>query len=195
MKSKTHQLVLTALMIALMIVLQMTGIGLIRLGVINITFYCTVIAIGSMVLGLKSGLIQGFAFGTISLISAIQAPSGLVAPLTSTAMGWPLVALMCYVPRLMVPVTSHCVYTMLRRKNVSLHVSVGAGAAAGSLCNTILYLGIMLVNYSVTVADYPGLLITVGTIALTGGIPEAIVASLVASPVVIALKKIYKQDR
>ena len=195
MKSKTHQLVLTALMIALMIVLQMTGIGLIRLGVINITFYCTVIAIGSMVLGLKSGLIQGFAFGTISLISAIQAPSGLVAPLTSTAMGWPLVALMCYVPRLMVPVAAHGVYTVLKRKKVNLHVAVGAGAAAGSLCNTILYLGIMLVNYSVTVADYPGLLITVGTIALTGGIPEAVVASLVASPVVIALKKIYKQDR
>lgn len=190
---KTHQLVLTALMIALMIVLQMTGIGIIRLGVINITFYCTVIAIGAMVLGLKSGLIQGFAFGTISLISAIQAPSGLVAPLTSTAMGWPLVGLMCYVPRLLVPVLAWGVYTILSRKNVNTHVSVAAGAAAGSLCNTILYLGLLLLNYSITVADYPGLLVTVGTIALTGGIPEAIVAALVASPVVIALKKIYNK--
>ena len=45
---------------------------------------------------------------------------------------------------------------------------------------------------TVTVADYPGLLATVGTIALTGGIPEAIVAAIVASPVVLALKKIHK---
>ena len=192
MKKKTHEMVLTALMIALMIVLQMTGIGLIRLGVINITFYCTVIAIGAMMLGLKSGLIQGFAFGTISLISAIQAPSGLVAPLTATAMGWPLVALMCYVPRLMVPVVAYGVYTLLDKRNVNTHIAVSLGAAAGSLCNTTLYLGIMILNYSITVADYPGLLATVGTIALTGGIPEAIVAALVASPVVIALKKIYK---
>jgi len=192
MKRKTHQMVLTALMIALMIVLQMTGIGLIRLGVINITFYCTVIAIGAMVLGLKSGLIQGFAFGTISLISAVQAPSGLVAPLTATGHGWPLVALMCYVPRLLVPVVAFGVYTMLDRKKVNIHISVSAGAAAGSLCNTILYLGLLILNYSITVADYPGLLVTVGTIALTGGIPEAIVAAFVASPVVIALKKIYK---
>lgn len=192
MKKKTHLMVLTALMIALMVVLQMTGIGLIRLGVINITFYCTIIAIGAMVLGLKSGLIQGFAFGTISLISAIQAPSGLVAPLTATAMGWPLVALMCYIPRLLVPVVACGVYTMLAKRSVNPHISVGAGAAAGSLCNTILYLGIMLINYSITVADYPGLLATVGTIALTGGIPEAIVAAIVSAPVVIALKKIYK---
>ena len=192
MKQKTHQLVLTALMIALMIVLQMTGIGLIRLGVINITFYCTVIAIGAMVLGLKSGLIQGFAFGTISLISAVQAPSGLVAPLTSTAAGWPLIALMCYLPRLMVPVVAYSVYRLLNRDHRSIHICISVGAAAGSLCNTILYLGLLLLNYSITVADYPGLLVTVGTIALTGGIPEAIVAALVAPPVVIALKKIYK---
>ena len=192
MNKKTHQLVLTALMIALMIVLQMTGIGLIRLGVINITFYCTVIAIGAMMLGLKSGLILGFAFGTISLISAVQAPSGLVAPLTSTPAGWPLVAVMCYVPRLLVPVMAYGVYAILNKGGVNPHISVSAGAAAGSLTNTILYLGLLLLNYSITVADYPGLLVTVGTIALTGGIPEAIVAALVASPVVIALKKIYK---
>lgn len=192
MNKKTHQMVLTALMIALMIVLQMTGIGLIRLGVINITFYCTIIAIGAMVLGLKSGLILGFAFGTISLISAVQAPSGLVAPLTATAVGWPLVALMCYVPRLLVPVVTCSIYTLLNSDDTSPRFSIGAGAAMGSLCNTVLYLGIMLFNYSITVADYPGLLVTVGTIALTGGIPEAIVAALVAVPVVVALKKIYE---
>lgn len=192
MKKKTHQMVLTALMIALMLVLQMTGIGLIRLGVINITFYCTVIAIGAMMLGLKSGLIQGFAFGTISLISAIQAPSGLVAPLAATGMGWPLIALMCYIPRLLVPVIAYNVYKLLEKSNANIHVSVAAGAAAGSMCNTILYLGFLLLNYTITVADYPGLLVTVGTIALTGGIPEAVVAAMVAPPVVIALKKIYK---
>lgn len=192
MKEKTHQLVFTALLIALMIVLQITGLGLIRLGIINVTIYCTIIAIGTIMLGLKGGLVLGFAFGTISLITAIQTPSGLVAPLTATAVGWPLVALMCYVPRLVVPVVAHGVYHGLNRKNARPHLTIGMAAAMASLTNTILYLGIMLLNYAITVASYSGLLTTVGVIALTGGIPEAIVASMVAPPVVIALQKIYR---
>ncbi|MBQ9950601.1 MAG: ECF transporter S component [Clostridia bacterium] len=189
-RRKTRQMVLTALMIALMAVLQMTGIGLIRLGVINITFYCTIIGIGTIVLGLKSGLILGGAFGIISLISAIQAPTALVAPLMTAA--WPLVVAMCILPRLLVPVTAHYIHKLFAAIFKNPHIAPAAGAAAGSLCNTVFYLGLMLIGYSVTVADYPGLLATVGTIALTGGIPEAIVAAIVASPVVLALKKIHK---
>lgn len=189
-RRKTRQMVLTALMIALMAVLQMTGIGLIRLGVINITFYCTIIGIGTIVLGLKAGLILGGAFGIISLISAIQAPTALVAPLMTAA--WPLVVVMCILPRLLVPVAAHYIHKLFAAIFKNPHIAPAAGAAAGSLCNTVFYLGLMLIGYSVTVADYPGLLATVGTIALTGGIPEAIVAAIVASPVVLALKKIHK---
>lgn len=189
-RRKTRQMVLTALMIALMAVLQMTGIGLIRLGVINITFYCTIIGIGTIVLGLKAGLILGGAFGIISLISAIQAPTALVAPLMTAA--WPLVVAMCILPRLLVPVAAHYIHKLFAAIFKNPHIAPAAGAAAGSLCNTVFYLGLMLIGYSVTVADYPGLLATVGTIALTGGIPEAIVAAIVASPVVLALKKIHK---
>lgn len=189
-RRKTRQMVLTALMIALMAVLQMTGIGLIRLGVINITFYCTIIGIGTIVLGLKTGLILGAAFGVISLISAIQAPTALVAPLMTAA--WPLVVAMCILPRLLVPVTAHLVNKLFAAMFKNPHIAPAAGAAAGSLCNTVFYLGLMLVGYAATVADYPGLLATVGTIALTGGIPEAVVAAIVASPVVLALKKIHK---
>lgn len=189
-RKKTRQMVLTALMIALMAMLQMTGIGLIRMGVINITFYCTIIGIGTIVLGLKTGMILGAAFGLISLFSAIQAPTLLVAPLMTAS--WPMVVLMSIVPRLLVPLAAHGVYKLFSVMTKNPHVAPAAGAAAGSLCNTVFYLGIMLIGYSVSVADYPGLLATVGTIALTGGIPEAIVAALVASPVVIALRKIYR---
>lgn len=189
-RRKTRQMVLTALMIALMAVLQMTGIGLIRLGVINITFYCTIIGIGTIVLGLKTGLILGGAFGIISLISAIQAPTALVAPLMAAA--WPIVVALCILPRLLVPVAAHHIHKLFAAMFKNPHVAPAAGAAAGSLCNTVFYLGLMLIGYSMTVADYPGLLATVGTIALTGGIPEAIVAAIVASPVVLALKKIHK---
>lgn len=189
MKSKTRLLVLNALFIALLVVLQLTGIGLINVGVINITFYCTIIAIGTMVLGLKSGLVLGFAFGTISLWSALRAVSGLVPPLV--AANPLLVAVMCFVPRLLVPVSTYYVYKLIFKSNSSRLKAAPVAAVAGSLTNTVLYLGLMLLGYALTVADYPGLLATVGGIVLFAGIPEAIVAAVVAPPIVLALGKIY----
>lgn len=188
--NKTRKIVITALMIALMIVLQVTGIGLIKLGVINITFYCTIIAIGTLILGWKSGVTLGAAFTAISFWSAIQAPSALVAPLMSQSVL--LVFVMCFVPRMLVPVTTHCLHSVLLKSKLDDKLAIAISAAAGSLCNTILYLGIMLLGYAFTVADYPGVLGTVGGIALAAGLPEALAASIVATPVVIALRRIYK---
>lgn len=188
--AKTRSIIITALMIALMLVLQLTGIGLIKLGVVNITFYCTIIAIGTLVLGWKNGVILGAAFTAISLWSALQAPSALVAPLMSASV--PMVCLMSFAPRIMVPLVTWAVHAGLTKKNVNKKAAIAVAAAAGSLTNTVLYLGLMLFGYAVTVADYAGLLATVGSIALAAGLPEAAAAAIVATPVVIALRKIYK---
>ena len=191
MKSvKTRNIVLTAMMIALMLVLQVTGIGLIRLGVVNVTFYCTIIAIGTLVLGWKSGTVLGAAFTAISFWSALQKPSGMVAPLMQEAPMF--VFVMSFLPRLLAPVIVFLLNGALVKMKVNDKIALGLSAAAGSLCNTVLYLGLMLVGYALTVADYPGLLAAVGAVAGAAGIPEAIIAGLVTPPVVIALRKIHK---
>ena len=188
--NKTRKIVFTALMIALMLVLQLTGVGLIKLGVINITLYCTIIAIGTLILGWKSGVTLGAAFTAISLWSAIQAPSALVAPIIAESV--PMVCLMSFLPRILVPLVTYFLHNALVNKKVNDKVAIAVSAAAGSLTNTILYLGLMLVGYAVTVANYPGLLATVGSIALAAGLPEAAAAAIVSTPVVLALRKIYK---
>ena len=188
--NKTRKIVLTALMIALMLVLQLTGVGLIKLGVVNITFYCTIIAIGTLVLGWKSGVTLGAAFTAISLWSALQAPSALVAPLMAASV--PMVCLMSFLPRILVPLVTYFLHGALVKAKMNDKLAIAISAAAGSLTNTVLYLGLMLVGYAVTVADYAGLLTTVGSIALAAGLPEAAAAAIVATPVVVALKKIYK---
>lgn len=188
--NKTRKIVLTALMIALMLVLQLTGVGLIKLGVINITLYCTIIAIGTLILGWKSGVTLGVAFTAISLWSAIQAPSALVAPIMAESV--PMVCLMSFLPRILVPLVTYCLHSVLVKKNVNGKVAIAVSAAAGSLTNTVFYLGLMLIGYAVTVANYTGLLATVGSIALAAGLPEAAAAAIVSTPVVLALRKIYK---
>ena len=188
--TKTRNLVITALMIALMLVLQVTGIGLIKIGIINITFYCTIIAIGTMVLGLKNGVILGAGFAAISFWSAIQAPSGLVAPLMAESVSY--VFIMCFVPRILVPFVTYGIRKLLIKTGADDNVGIAAGAALGSLTNTVFYLGLLVLGYAITVAENPTLLATVGSIALAAGLPEAAAAALVATPVVLALKKIYK---
>lgn len=188
--TKTRNIVITGLMIALMLVLQITGIGLIKIGIINITFYCTIIAIGTMVLGLHNGIILGAAFGAISFWSAIQAPSGLVAPIMAESVFY--VALMCFVPRILVPFVTYGIRKLLNNCGENDKIGIAAGAAIGSLTNTVLYLGLLVLGYAITVAENPTLLATVGSIALAAGLPEAAAAALVATPVVLALKKIYK---
>lgn len=187
---KTRKIVLTAVLIAIMLVLQVTGLGLIDLGVIRVTLYCTIIAIGTFMLGWDSGMILGAAFSALSFWSAIQRPSAMVAPLMQSAPF--LVFIMSFVPRMLVPFASYLLHSVMVRAGRNEKIALGVGAAAGSLCNTLLYLGIMLLAYAVTVADYPGLLAAVGAVAGAAGVPEAIIAGLVTPPVVLALRKINK---
>ena len=187
---KTRKIVLTAVLIAIMLVLQLTGIGLIDLGVIKVTLYCTIIAIGTLVLGWESGIVLGAAFTAVSFWSAVQRPSAMVAPLMQAA---PLLVFaMSFLPRMLVPLTSHMLYKMFSKIEYNDKLALGISAACGSLCNTVLYLGIMLIGYALTVADYPGILAAVGAVAGAAGLPEAVVAGLVTPPIVLALRKIHR---
>ena len=64
---------------------------------------------------------------------------------------------------------------------------------AGTLTNTVFYLGLMLLFYILTSLDAAAVLgLIAGTGALGGG-AEAVVAVLVTTPVVLALEKIQKR--
>ncbi|MBQ2957341.1 MAG: ECF transporter S component [Clostridia bacterium] len=185
---KIRLIVFNALFIALIFAMQLFGIGMIRLGVINITFYCSVIAVGTLLLGLKSGLIQAFAFGSISLYTAITEPSALVAPILAQSV--PLLALMCYLPRMLVPVAAHLTYRLTRASSKNERLGLTAGGSAASLTNSILFLGIMILAYLPMLADHPGVLAAIGGVVLYGSIPEFIVAGIITPPLVLALRKV-----
>ena len=97
------------------------------------------------------------------------------------------VILMCFVPRLCTPLVACGVHRALRKANGKVRTAVAA--AAGSLTNTVLYLGMMLLLYRLIGLDNPTLLTTVGTVALTAGLPEAAAAALIATPVLGALAR------
>ena len=63
------------------------------------------------------------------------------------------------------------------------------GALLGSLTNTVLYLGSIIVLYLFLQIDSAAFLSALGGVVLFAGIPEAIVAMIVTMPVVTALQK------
>ena len=184
-RKKLAQMVTTALLMALIILFGLTPIGFINVGVVYITFLCIPVLIGTLSLGLKTGFILGICMGSVSLFTGLRAPSALVAPILQKNILW--VILLCYVPRLLVPVIAQSIQKAMRHSNETVMLPLAAGL--GSLTNTVFYLGFMLVFYWMLGIENPTLLATIGTITLTAGLPEAAAAALISTPILIALKK------
>lgn len=181
--------VLLALFVALIVLLGFTPLGLIPLGFINVTILCVPVIVGTLFMGWKSGLILGLAFGLTSFTSALIKPSALVATLMAAS---PLcVAVMSILPRLCVPLSAWGMYKLLNKDNENIAVSVAA--VAGSLTNTILYLGLMLLFYVLNGIDAAPVLGLIGGTALIAGSCEAIAAAILCTPILAALRRVRKK--
>lgn len=191
MRSKTAHLTLTALFVALILLFGFTPVGMIPLGFINVTILHIPVIVGTLLLGLKTGLLLGAAFGTVSALSAfgiVGTPSTLAATLVAASPALALV--MCYVPRLLVPVVCTLTYRLIARERVNSKRAVPFAAALGSLTNTVFYLGLMLLFYVILGIDHANLLALIGGTGLIAGTCEAVVAAIIATPVLAALWKI-----
>ena len=188
-RKQLNNLVLLALFVGLIFLLGQTPLGLIPLGWCNVTLLVIPVAIGTIYMGLKSGLVLGLAFGATSMVSALIKPSGLVGTLMGAS---PLaVVVMTFLPRLCIPLVIWGVYKLLAKKQK--HIAVAVAAACGSLTNTILYLGLMLIFYMMAGIDNTAVLTAIGATAGGAGPCEAIAAALICPPILTALWRIRRQ--
>ena len=188
-RKQLNNLVLLALFVGLIFLLGQTPLGMIPLGWCNVTLLVIPVAIGTIYMGLKSGLVLGLAFGATSMVSALIKPSVLVGTLMGAS---PLaVVVMTFLPRLCIPLVIWGVYTLLAKKQK--HIAVAVAAACGSLTNTILYLGLMLIFYMMAGIDNSAVLTAIGATAGGAGPCEAIAAALICPPILTALWRIRRQ--
>ena len=188
-RKQLNNLVLLALFVGLIFLLGQTPLGLIPLGWCNVTLLVIPVAIGTIYMGLKSGLVLGLAFGATSMVSALIKPSVLVGTLMGAS---PLaVVVMTFLPRLCIPLVIWGVYKLLAKKQK--HIAVAVAAACGSLTNTILYLGLMLIFDMMVGIDNTKVLTAIGATAGGAGPCEAIAAALICPPILTALWRIRRQ--
>lgn len=162
-------LVTLALLMALIFLMGQTPLGLFRWDFCNVTLLVIPVAVGTLFMGLKYGVLLGLTFGATSFVSALLRPSTLVGTLMGASL--PMVIVMTFLPRLMVPVVIHFVHKAMAHKLEKTGLAVAA--ACGSLTNTILYLGLMLIFYMICGIDNTAVLTAIGATAGGAGPLEA----------------------
>lgn len=190
-----RRLVITGMMAALIVVMMLTGVGLLRLGpTVEITFLCLPVLIGVMAEGLGVGLALGFAFGVISFAQAFTSPT-LLAPYFMN----PLVSVL---PRILIPLAAWLVMRALRpfaeQSGGKLALARGIAAFVGSLTNTVLVLGAVFIlcklGFTVSGLDPNTAGALLLGVAAANGLPEAACMAVVLPPVMAAVDRaIYKR--
>lgn len=200
---KTYQMVLTALFMAIIIVMAFVPyVGYINLGIIKATLIHVPVIIGSIMLGPKKGGFLGFVFGCTSLINNTINPSLLsfaFSPFYSIGeIGgnfWSVV--ICFVPRILVGVVPYFVYKGIRKlfheKKGIDWVAIPIAGVAGSFTNTLLVMNLIYFCFREEFAAAREIALeavygAILAIIAANGIPEAIVAAVLTTGVCRALK-------
>lgn len=187
--SKTRRLVLIGALGGISIFLGISGLGLIRLPIFNLTIMHIPVIIGAILEGPVVGIAVGLIFGLFSMYQNITAPG-----LTSFIFWNPIVAL---IPRMLIGIVAYYSFKLFKSKIKNTGVCAGIAAVLGTLTNTIGVLGLTYILYldqyaqarEISREAVAGTLLTVG---LTNGIPEAIVSALITIPIVVTMLKLKR---
>lgn len=187
-KFGTRQIATIGMLSAITIVLGSTGIGFIPLPMAKATIMQIPVIIGAILEGPVVGMSIGLIFGLFSIFQNMISPNVL-----SFAFLNPIVSV---IPRVLIGVTAYYCYSLPFIKNQL--VKTGIGAVAGSLTNTFGVLSAIYLIYAVQFAETRGIDVNTTAaviygIAATNGVPEAILATIVTIPVVLAVKKALKR--
>lgn len=202
LSSREHvrRLVLTAVLTAIIAILVFTPLGMITIGPISTTFAHIPVLVGLLAEGPVTGLILALVFGSLSLLRAFIAPTGLLSVFFQD----PLVAIL---PRLLIPAAAWGVFLLFRRmlpKRKSMDkIAWGAAGFVGSLTNTVFVLyalyglhaqGLIEKINASSLGEYlnaHGKLLFYA-VALPNGIPEALVTMLLVPAILSAVTSLRK---
>lgn len=188
---KTKDITLLAIMTSIIIIMfAIPGIGFIPVGPINATIVHIPVIILAIVRGPKMGAILGFIFGIASILNSLLRPT----PASFIFIN-PIVAVL---PRILIGYGAGIVANILKKKNIKYKLEFVIPSIVGSLINTIGVLGLIYVLYGQRYLEATGnagssVISVIAYIALTNGVAEMIVSTLISVPVASALVKLEKR--
>ena len=190
MNSKTKELTLNALFIAITVVMAVIpNLGMIHLGAVSITIMHIPVIIAGIILGMRSAVINSLAFGLSSMFISATRPT---MPLDVFFVN-PLVSV---IPRLLFGISVALIYKLLLNSKLSFALRTAITAALSTLLHTVfvltpLYFLIVRSNDIQLINSLPSSIFTFLWITLvSNGVLEIIASILISMPITSALKKV-----
>lgn len=188
-----------SLLLAVEALFCFTPLGSIPIGPIVATLGMIPIIITAILMGTKAGILMGTCTGIFSLIVwTFMTPNPLIAfaftPFYTlgefSGNFWSLV--ICILPRAMVGLVAGSIHSAMQKRNKNEVLRYTLAGCLGSLTNTIGVMGGIWLFFGAQYASVLNapILAIIGTTVLTNGIPEAIIAAVVAAAVCKPLKRI-----
>ena len=184
-----RQMATVGLLSAITVVLGMTGLGFIPIPPINATILHIPTLIGALLEGPRIGALIGFIFGCYSMAQAFMAPN-----IMSFVFYNPLVSIL---PRMLIGPAAYLVFRYLPSKRTV--VRVAAALFIGTIVHTVLVMSAIYLLYAEPYAAAKNipvenvLNIVIG-VAVFHGPLEALAATVVGTPVVMAVRAKFKKD-
>ena len=202
-RKDTRWLTSVALMMAVVVLLANTPLGMIQLPIIKATTVHIPVIIGAVLLGPSAGAILGAVFGICSLISNTMAPTLLsfaFSPFMSTS-GIPgaLKAIWISVGcRILIGVISGWFWIALEKLKTNPLIALPLVGFTGSMVNTVTVMGSIYFLFAQQYAEAREVAVTavwglvMGTVTASG-IPEAIAAAILVLAVGKVLIQVFKR--
>lgn len=204
-KPDTKRLAILAMFIGILLVMGMTGIGLIPLPLIKATTMHIPVILGAILLGPSAGMILGGVFGLCSMWVNTTAPSllsfafspfmsqeGLVGVVKSV---W--IALGC---RILLGLIAGLLWKALKKFNLNDLAALPITAAIATICHTVLVMGSIYVLLAQQYAEAKNVAVTavfglvMGTVTASG-IPEAIAAAILVTVLGKVLIPLFSRNK
>ena len=204
-KKDTRWKVTVALMMAIVVLLANTPLGMIQLPIIKATTVHIPVIIGAIVLGPMAGAILGATFGICSLISNTMAPTILsfaISPfLSTTGLAGCVKALWVSVGcRIMIGVVAGWIWILLKKIKCNQNVALALTGFLGSMTNTVFVMGSIYLLFAKQYAEAKEVAVTavfgliMGTVTASG-IPEAIAAAILVFAIGKVVIKVYQSNK
>ena len=191
---KTKKLTQAGVLTAVTLVLGLTPLGIIPIPPANVTIMHLPVIIGTLTCGLGVGMVLGGVFGLSSVYAAFTRPSALVAPIL--AQSPVLVVVMSLGARLLVPLLTHLVYRAITQGEIRRQrTGVLVASVCGSLTNTVFYLGLMLLFYTLLGLNAGVVLGVIAGAGALNGSCEAVAAALLCTPIVLGVRRAFGDTR
>ena len=142
--SSVHRITLTAILMAIILIMSFTPLGYLKVGIVSITFLAIPVVIGGIVLGPLYGGLLGAVFGATSFAQCF----GMDAFGTALMGLNPLATFAtCLLPRILIGVVAGLLYRLLHRWDHAGVWSAVVTAVAGSLTNTVFFVGMVILFF------------------------------------------------